>query len=141
MVVWVARELTKKGRNAIGLLVIGSVLSLGLLATPLGQSSRLSQFKFQGSNLSIAGFGKPFSLLLCSGNSVRETSAALVLNGKNDYVSLPLSGRWSYQGMVVDAFYIANEFRGRSLQRDENGKRLSFTEYSTNVQANYSNKN
>lgn len=141
LVVWVSRALTKRGRNAIGILIIGSVLSLALLATPLGQSSRLSRFKFHDSELSISGFGSPFSLLLRHGNNVRIADAAVLLNGADNFVSLPLSGRWSYQGMEVDALYIANEFRGRSQRRDKYGKLLASIKESPNIQTKNGNEN
>ncbi len=139
-VIGLARAMTKRGRNAVSVLLLGFGISFCLLATPLGQSSRLSTFSFKGSQLVVSGFGSPFSLLLCSENKVEIGDSTVVLQALSNQVSLPNSGKWCYQDMIVDSFYIANEFRGRSARRDKNGNRLAAIENPINIQTKHGNK-
>ena len=114
----IARNAARRSRMAFvssGLAMLFTVGALGaVLAERIPQLSRVT---FSDDELIVQGVGSTTRLPFNHANRVNSDGGAIFLQSGNKSVSLPEFGSWRLDNLVVNAKYLANEFRGRSAYR------------------------
>jgi hypothetical protein len=113
--VWLVRWCVRHSRGAaIGAAGVLAFCLLGLGALVCMKLPQFSKVTFTRSEVVVDGIGGMVRLPLGRDNLIRSDGSGVTLVAGSGSADLPGTGSWRFGELVVNAKYLANEFRGRS---------------------------
>ncbi|MBA3726598.1 MAG: hypothetical protein H0W86_09120 [Armatimonadetes bacterium] len=110
------RAAAKRGAGALlAVVCICAVCAGGVYKLIAARIPELSAVSFTATEVEVRRVGADVRMPLEPGNIVETNESNVRLVSGRRQAVLPTSGWWRYDDLVVDADFLANEFRGRSL--------------------------